>query len=61
MEEYEIPTAWQTSVTVPIWKDKGNVTACTSYQLIHLLCHAMKILEHVIDAHLWSIITISPN
>lgn len=31
IEEKEIPTSWQTSVIVPIWKGKGNVTACTSY------------------------------
>lgn len=28
---------------------------------MHLPCHTIKIFEHVIDAHLWSIITISPN
>ncbi len=55
------PSAWTASVTVPIWKGKGDVSECTTYCPIRLLCHAMKIFEHVIDTRLQKIISISPN
>lgn len=41
----EVLLAWSTSVTVPIWKNKGDVTECSNYCPIRLLCHAMKIFE----------------
>ncbi len=49
------------SVTVPIWKDKGDVGECTTYHPICLLCHTMKIFEHVINTRLGKIISICPN
>uniref|UniRef100_W5MA04 ribonuclease H n=1 Tax=Lepisosteus oculatus TaxID=7918 RepID=W5MA04_LEPOC len=52
------PETWQTSITVPIWKDKGDVNDCSNYKL---LCHTMKIFERVLDAQLRTIIDISPN
>ncbi|MGL4932411.1 MAG: RNA-directed DNA polymerase, partial [Aeromonas sp.] len=55
------PSAWAASVTVPIWKGKGDVSECTTYRPIRLLCHAMKIFERVIDTRLRKIISISPN
>ncbi|ROL42668.1 RNA-directed DNA polymerase from mobile element jockey [Anabarilius grahami] len=57
----EVPSAWSTSVTVPIWKNKGDVTKCSNYRPIRLLCHAMKIFEQTIDARLRKIVTITPN
>ncbi|ETN82559.1 reverse transcriptase [Necator americanus] len=39
------PDVWQTSVTVPVWKGKGDIADCTSYRPIRLLCHTMKVLE----------------
>ncbi|ROL54701.1 RNA-directed DNA polymerase from mobile element jockey [Anabarilius grahami] len=57
----EVPSAWSTSVTVPIWKNKGDVTECSNYLPIRLLCHAMKIFERTIDARLRKIVTITPN
>uniref|UniRef100_W5MKI9 ribonuclease H n=1 Tax=Lepisosteus oculatus TaxID=7918 RepID=W5MKI9_LEPOC len=51
---------WQTSITVPIWKDKGDVNDC-SYRPIRLLCHTTKIFEHVLNARLRTIVDTLPN
>ncbi|KAK6730227.1 hypothetical protein RB195_006969 [Necator americanus] len=40
--EGRTPDVWQTSVTVPVWKGKGDIADCTSYRPIRLLCHTMK-------------------
>lgn len=48
------PSAWAASVTVLIWKGKGDVGKCTTYRPIRLLFHAMKIFERVIDTRLRS-------
>lgn len=50
-----------TSITVPIWKGKGDFGECKNYCPIHLLCHSMKILEIILDSRLRSIITITSN
>ena len=34
---------WKTSVVVPIFKGKGDVTDCGAYRGVKLLEHAMKI------------------
>ncbi|ETN78385.1 hypothetical protein NECAME_10382 [Necator americanus] len=36
------PDVWQTSVTVPMWKGKGDVAECTSYRPVRLLCPTIK-------------------
>ena len=36
---------WKTSVTVPIFKEKGDVMSCGSYRAVKLLEHAMKLLK----------------
>ncbi|KAL7837306.1 hypothetical protein SRHO_G00270170 [Serrasalmus rhombeus] len=55
------PKAWTTSITVPIWKGKGDATECINYRLIRLLCHAMKIFERVLDKRIRQVVTITPN
>ena len=57
LTEGSLPTEWATSITIPIWKGKGDVCECNNYRPIRLLCHAMKIFERVLDARLRSIIT----
>ncbi|XDV17916.1 hypothetical protein PO909_023707 [Leuciscus waleckii] len=59
IDEGTIPSTWAASITVPIWKGKGDVSECNTYRLILLLCHAMKIFERVIDID--KIVSISPN
>ncbi|ETN70394.1 reverse transcriptase [Necator americanus] len=55
------PDVWQTSVTVPVWKGKGDIADCTSYRLIRLLCHTKKIFERVVKARLRKIVSVSLN
>ncbi|ETN76256.1 hypothetical protein NECAME_11794 [Necator americanus] len=50
--EGRTPDVWQTSVTVPVWKGKGDIADCTSYRPIRLLCHTMKVSERVLEARL---------
>lgn len=50
--ENKPPKAWTTSVTMPIWKGKGDVSECTKYRPIRLLCHTMKIYERILDGRL---------
>ncbi|ETN79198.1 hypothetical protein NECAME_18157 [Necator americanus] len=52
---------WQTSVTVPVWKGKGDIADCTSYRPIRLLCHTMKVFERVLEARLTKIVSVSLN
>ncbi|RWR99635.1 hypothetical protein B4U79_01873, partial [Dinothrombium tinctorium] len=61
IEEGAVPEAWLTSTTVPIWKGKGDVTECSNYRPIRLLCHAVKIFERVINARIRDIATITRN
>ncbi|KAK6735583.1 hypothetical protein RB195_018663 [Necator americanus] len=59
--EGRTPNIWQTSVTVPVWKGKGDIADCTSYRPIRLLCHTMKIFERVLEARLRKIVSVSLN
>ena len=40
---------WQTSVLVPIFKEKGDVKSCNTYRGVKLLEHTMKIVERVLE------------
>ncbi|ETN86488.1 hypothetical protein NECAME_16308 [Necator americanus] len=59
--EGRTPDVWQTSVTVPVWKGKGDIADCTSYRPIRLLCHTMKVFESVLEARLRKIVSVSLN
>ncbi|KAK6757113.1 hypothetical protein RB195_015124 [Necator americanus] len=59
--EGRTPDVWQTSVTVPVWKGKGDIAECTSYRPIRLLCHTMKVFERVLEARLRKIVSVSLN
>ncbi|KAK6764634.1 hypothetical protein RB195_024815 [Necator americanus] len=59
--EGRTPDVWQTSVTVPVWKGKGDIADCTSYRPIRLLCHTMKVFERVLEARLSKIVSVSLN
>ncbi|KAK6729989.1 hypothetical protein RB195_006812 [Necator americanus] len=56
--EGRTPDVWQTSVTVPVWKEKGDIADCTSYRPIRLLCHTMKVFERVLEARLRKIVSV---
>ncbi|ETN79816.1 hypothetical protein NECAME_09615 [Necator americanus] len=55
------PDVWQTSVTVPVWKGKGDIAYCTSCRPIRLLCHTIKVFERVLEARLRKIVSVSLN
>ncbi|KAK6738396.1 hypothetical protein RB195_020483 [Necator americanus] len=57
--EGRTPDVWRTSVTVPVWKGKGDIADCTSYR--RLLCHTMKVFERVLEARLRKIVSVSIN
>ena len=47
-----IPKEWRSSITVPIFKGKGDVQDCSNYRGIKLISHTMKLWERVIDSRL---------
>ncbi|KAK6729724.1 hypothetical protein RB195_006652 [Necator americanus] len=55
------PDVWQTSVTVPVWKGKGDIADCTSYRLMRLLCHTIKVFERILEVRLRKIVSVSLN
>ncbi|ETN81639.1 hypothetical protein RB195_013800 [Necator americanus] len=59
--EGRTPDVWQTSVTVPVWKGKEDISDCISYRPIRLLCHTMKVFERVLEARLRKIVSVSLN
>ena len=53
-----IPDEWQTSVLVPIFKEKGNVRSCNISRGVKLLKHAMKIVERVLKRKIPELVNI---
>ena len=44
-DKEKIPEEWRGSVTVPIYKEKGDIQDCGNYRGIKLMSHTMKIWE----------------
>lgn len=61
IETGEVPQEWTESITVPVWKNKGDVNECGNYRPIRLLCHSMKIFERILDGRLRNITEITTN
>ncbi|KAK6740540.1 hypothetical protein RB195_008789 [Necator americanus] len=59
--EGRTPDFWQTSMTLPVWKGKGDLADCASYRPIRLLCHTMKVFERVLEGRLRKIVSVSLN
>jgi hypothetical protein len=49
VREGRIPSDWQKSVLIPVYKGKGDPMDCGSYRAIKLLEHAMKTVERVFE------------
>ena len=49
---------WQTSVLVPIFKEKGGVRNCNTYKGVKLLEHAMKIVERILEKRIQKLVNI---
>jgi len=50
--EERIPSEWEESEVVPIYKQKGDPLDCANYRGIKLLEHLMKLFERIIDLRL---------
>ena len=51
-EQEKMPEEWRDSVTVPIFKEKGDIQDCGNYRGLKMISHIMKICERVIDRRL---------
>ena len=54
----DMPEEWKTSVVVPIFKGKGDVTNCGAYRRVKLLEHAMKIGERVLEKRIRELVKV---
>ena len=55
------PDEWKDSVTVPLFKGKGDPLDCGKYRGLRLLEHGMKIYEKMLGNRLKAVVTISGN
>jgi len=56
--EEKIPSDWENSEIVPIYKQKGDPLECGNYRGIKLLEHLLKIMERVLDQRLRAVVDI---
>ena len=47
---------WKDSITIPIYKGKGNAMDCGNYRGVRLLKHGMKVYEYVLERRLRKIV-----
>ncbi|XP_064093854.1 uncharacterized protein LOC135206367 [Macrobrachium nipponense] len=52
LEQEKVPHEWRGSMSIPIFKGKGDVQEYGSYRGIKSMSHTLKILERMIDARL---------
>ncbi|GKD98340.1 retrovirus-related pol polyprotein LINE-1 [Tanacetum coccineum] len=57
----KMPDEWRLSEVIPIYKNKGDVQACSNYRGIKLLSHTMKLWERVIEKMLRRETRVSEN
>ena len=43
----------------PLYKGKGNMTECTNYRGIKLMCHGIKLYDRLVEDRLRQVIEIS--
>ena len=48
----DMPHEWRMSTVVPIYKKKGSVMDCASYQGVKFLEHGMKVVERLLEKRL---------
>ena len=49
---------WKTSVMVPIYKGKRDVTNCGAYREVKLLEHGMKLVERVLEKRIRALVEV---
>ena len=55
------PAEWKESITIPIFKGKGDPLQCDKYRGLRLLEHSMKVWEKILDSRLKLVVKISNN
>ena len=55
------PVRWSESITIPLFKGKGDALDCGKYRGLRLLEHGMKIWERVLMRRLENLVVISPQ
>ena len=58
IKEGEIPEEWKDSLTIPIYKGKGDALECGKYRGIRLLEHGMKLFERILEMRLRRLIKV---
>ena len=53
-----MPKDWNTSVLVPIYTGKGDVTNCGAYRGVKLLKHGMKIVEKILEKRIKTLVEV---
>ena len=61
MTTEQSPTEWKESITIPIFKGKGDPLQCDKYRGLRLLEHSMKVWERILDRRLKEVVNISSN
>ena len=52
-----IPTEWQKSTLVPIYKQKGYIQQCSNYRGVKLMSHTKKLWKRVVDCRVREVTT----
>ena len=58
LEGEEIPKDWKDSITIPIYKGKGDAMECRNYRGLRMLEHGMKVYEYVLERRLREIVDV---
>lgn len=53
-----VPVEWRESLTIPLYKGKGDALQCNKYRGLRLLEHAMKVWERILNERLKKIVKI---
>lgn len=53
-----MPDDWERSLSIPLYKGKGDPLECGSYRTIKLLEHGMKVVERVLESRLRELVVI---
>ena len=61
MDTEESPAEWKDSVTIPIFKGKGDPLQCGKYRGLRLLEHSLKVWEKILDRRLKTNVNVSSN
>ena len=54
-----MPDEWKTSVIVPIFKGKGDMTSWRLYRGVKLLEHAIKVVKRVLKRQILTLVNLN--